>query len=296
MKEDPNICKLRDVHSEIVKHVGLVQDRTMRLVREQERDMLTAFRARLLDVQNELEKEKEKKDDGAAAWIERSRQLEVEVDKEKERADKLDRINQALGGENGRLKLQFETQEDDRAFLLRQLVAVKADNQKMRDAIKAKQLELAERQNGDAESGAPEGGVLSGDGPNVASGASLPAVAGAAPGGDSRENSRPNSRGGPGRRDADGTYRDMIRKLSKMLDMERKHIAQVQSAHAKWRENRTPLEVSLRDAVAVEAHGVQLRVAPGARGAPRPAGAAHALACVEINHWNALSSKNFKPL
>jgi hypothetical protein len=81
-----------------------------------------------------------------------------------------------------------------------------------------------------------------------------------------------------------------------MLDMERKHIAQVQSAHAKWRENRTPLEVSLRDAVAVEAHGVQLRVAPGARGAPRPAGAAHALACVEINHWNALSSKNFKPL
>jgi hypothetical protein len=268
----------------------------MRLVREQERDMLTAFRARLLDVQNELEKEKEKKDDGAAAWIERSRQLEVEVDKEKERADKLDRINQALGGENGRLKLQFETQEDDRAFLLRQLVAVKADNQKMRDAIKAKQLELAERQNGDAESGAPEGGVLSGDGPNVASGASLPAVAGANPGGDSRENSRPNSRGGPGRRDADGTYRDMIRKLSKMLDMERKHIAQVQSAHAKWRENRTPLEVSLRDAVAVEAHGVQLRVAPGARGAPRPAGAAHALACVEINHWNALSSKNFKPL
>ena len=50
--------------------------------------------------------------------------MEVEVDKEKERADKLDRINQALGGENGRLKLQFETQQDDRAFLLRQLVAV----------------------------------------------------------------------------------------------------------------------------------------------------------------------------
>ena len=57
-----------------------VQNRTARLVQEQERDLLTAFRARLLDVQAELQKEKSKKDDGAAAWIDRSRQLELEED------------------------------------------------------------------------------------------------------------------------------------------------------------------------------------------------------------------------
>ena len=247
MKVDPNICNLREMHGEIVKHVGMVQDRTVRLVQEQERDMLTAFRARLLDVQNELEKEKEKKDDGAAAWIERSRQLELEVDKEKERADKLDRINQTLGGENGRLKLQFETQEDDRAFLLRQLVAVKADNAKMRETIKAKQQELAEkRTDPDHPSNAPDGagaaqpgGVLSGDGPNVASTSSLPAVGAPTPSAGGGGTSRPSSRGTSGagrpqgRMDADGTYRDMIRKLTKMLDMERKHIAQVRDRAAK---------------------------------------------------------------
>ena len=39
--------------------------------RAQERDLLRAFRARLFDVQSELEKEKNKSDDGASAWIEK---------------------------------------------------------------------------------------------------------------------------------------------------------------------------------------------------------------------------------
>ena len=37
--------------------------------------MLRAFRARLYDVQLELERERSKKDDGAVEWIERSRSL-----------------------------------------------------------------------------------------------------------------------------------------------------------------------------------------------------------------------------
>jgi len=41
------------------------------LTRAQERDLLRAFRARLFDVQSELEKEKNKSDDGASAWIEK---------------------------------------------------------------------------------------------------------------------------------------------------------------------------------------------------------------------------------
>jgi hypothetical protein len=63
----------------ILDNVELVQERTARILQDQERDLLRAFRARLFDVQTELEKEKSKKDDGAGAWIEKSRQLESEV-------------------------------------------------------------------------------------------------------------------------------------------------------------------------------------------------------------------------
>mmetsp|Transcript_30212 Transcript_30212/g.41559 ORF Transcript_30212/g.41559 Transcript_30212/m.41559 type:complete len:302 (+) Transcript_30212:29-934(+) len=132
MKSDPKINKLKSMQSQILHNVELVQDRTARIMQEQERDLLRAFRARLFDVQTELEKEKSKKDDGAIAWIERSRQLESEVEWAKEVADRLERVNQSLLQENSRLKSQFTSQEEDRNFLIKQLVAVKKDNARLR--------------------------------------------------------------------------------------------------------------------------------------------------------------------
>lgn len=132
MKSDSKMSKLKNMHRQILNNVELVQDRTARILQEQERDLLRAFRARLFDVQTELEKEKNKKDDGAAAWIERSRQLEAEVEWAKEVADRLERVNQTLLQENNRLKSQFTSQEEDRSFLIKQLVTVKKDNAKLR--------------------------------------------------------------------------------------------------------------------------------------------------------------------
>ena len=45
-------------------------------------------------------------------------------------ADRLDRVNQGLSRENSRLKSQFKSQEDDRKFLIKQLVAMKVDTAK----------------------------------------------------------------------------------------------------------------------------------------------------------------------
>ncbi|KAL3671134.1 hypothetical protein V7S43_004316 [Phytophthora oleae] len=57
-----------------------------------------------------------------------SKQLETEVEWTKEVADRLDRSNQSLTRENQRLKTQFSTKENDREFLVKQLVTVKKDN------------------------------------------------------------------------------------------------------------------------------------------------------------------------
>ena len=137
MKTDSKMNKLKTMQHQIINNVELVQDRTARILQEQERDLLRAFRARLFDVQTELEKEKSKKDDGAGAWIERSHQLEAELDWAKEVADRLERGNQALTQENARLKTQFQSQEEDRGFLIKQLVAVKKDNARLRAEYEA---------------------------------------------------------------------------------------------------------------------------------------------------------------
>jgi chromosome segregation ATPase len=144
MKTDSKFMKLKTMQGQIVNNVELVQDRTARILQEQERDLLRAFRARLFDVQTELEKEKSKKDDGAGAWIERSRQLEAEVEWAKEVADRLERANQSLSSENTRLKAQFKTQEDDRNYLIKQLVSVKKDNARLRAEYVAVEQENAQ--------------------------------------------------------------------------------------------------------------------------------------------------------
>ena len=55
---------LREMHTKVMENIDHVQGTTSRILQEQERDLLRAFRARLFDVQTELEKEKGRLDDG----------------------------------------------------------------------------------------------------------------------------------------------------------------------------------------------------------------------------------------
>lgn len=148
MKADSKMGSLKLMQHQIVENVELVQDRTAHILQEQERDLLRAFRARLFDVQTELEKEKGKKDDGAGAWIEKCRQLEAEVEWAKEVADRLERVNQNLVAESTRVKAQFASQEEDRNHLIKQLVAVKKDNSTLRTSLSnmERDLELLEQE------------------------------------------------------------------------------------------------------------------------------------------------------
>lgn len=50
MKSDMKMNKIKAMQHQIVGNVELVQDRTSRILQEQERDLLRAFRARLYDV------------------------------------------------------------------------------------------------------------------------------------------------------------------------------------------------------------------------------------------------------
>jgi len=233
MQGDSQMQTVRAMHAQILNNVGQVQDRTARILQEQERDLLRAFRARLFDVQTELEKEKNKTDDGASAWIEKSRQLEAEVDWAKEMADRLDRVNQALAKENGRLKTQFKTQEDDREFLIRQLVAMKKDNARLRQEYEKVKT----------------GGTTGGDGdkkdePLGSSGPSLPRVPSA-----SGIHDHKNHAYGANQQEADNRYKEIIKRLKRLLEVERRNLRQVRTQFANDLQQRTELELFLKQCI-----------------------------------------------
>lgn len=132
MKSDPKICQLKAMQSQILSNVAIVQDRFSRIIQEQEKDLLKAFQARLLDVQAELESQKSKKDDGASAYIELSKAKEYDVEREKVKADQRERQNQALLQSNNRLKSQFTSREEDRNYLVMQINSARNDNARLK--------------------------------------------------------------------------------------------------------------------------------------------------------------------
>lgn len=249
---DDHMEVLRDMHTNILGNIEHVQEQTSRILAENERDLLRAFRARLFDVQTELEKEKARAEDGAAVWIEKNRQLEKELDWAKEMADRLDRHNQALTRENGRLKTQFKTQEDDRNYLIHQLVAAKKDNQRLRQELTRVKgdLETANKQIADASGG---GDFMAG---LVSGGGSTPSATGPAAMAQSRLASLKRA---PPNAQEENRYKDIIRRLKKLLEVERKNLRQVRTAFAAELQQRTELEIFLRQCIEDVKHDISRR-------------------------------------
>lgn len=229
MKEDGKMNQLKSIQGQILTNVELVQDRTARILQEQERDLLRAFRARLFDVQTELEKEKSKKEDGAGAWIERCRQLESEVEWAKEVADRLERVNQTLMQENSRLKSQFNSQEEDRNFLIKQLVAVKKDNARLRAEYTAIELDNTALQQ-QIRDGPAHGTALGQSNAHSASNSSKSAPA------------QPKS-------DSDDRYKEVNNRIRRLLADERRNLQQVRQNYAQELKSRTEMEMLLRQCV-----------------------------------------------
>ncbi len=217
----------------ILRNIEHVQEQTSRILQEQERDLLRAFRARLFDVQTELEKERARAEDGAAVWIEKNRQLEKELEWAKDMADRLDRHNQALAGENSRIKTQFKTQQDDREYLIRQLVAAKKDNVRLRQDNDRLQEENDRLVTEVEQRKADMAGMMSSGG------------MGASHAGGGLGETTPASGGG----EAEARYRDVIKRLKRLLDTERRSLRQVRAAYTADLQARSELETLLRTAV-----------------------------------------------
>eukprot|EP00752_Nemacystus_decipiens_P006207 g5600.t1 len=235
MQGNHSMESLKSMHQQILHNVEMVQDRSSKILQEQEKDLLRAFRARLFDVQTELEKEKTRKDGGDSAWIERTRRTEAELDWAKEMADRLDRVNQGLSRENVRLKSQFKSQEDDRKFLIKQLVAIKKENQSLRQEREAAESSMFEIQQKAIRAQEDMAAAMRTRPTSSSSAPNLPGLtAGAA------------RQAGA---EADARYKEIIKRLKRLLETERRNLRQVRSSYAADLQQRTELENLLRGAV-----------------------------------------------
>lgn len=77
---DKRMSKIRGMHTTIQSTIGQMQDKTSKILQNQERDLIRAFRARLHDVTEELKKERSKNENGSVHWVARCHKLKEELE------------------------------------------------------------------------------------------------------------------------------------------------------------------------------------------------------------------------
>lgn len=258
-KGDVQMSHIRTMHGEIQDTITKIQGKTSKILKAQERDLIRAFRARLADVTDELEKEQKKNHSGSVEWVQRCQKLTEELEWLKDLTEKLTAENKNYLKENRRFKRQLKTQEEDREFLIKQLVAVKKENARLRYSYEQATL------GGQA---AAAGGSGGGDNmPEINSpsrkrdpmsrtfdGGSRP---GSAASGRKRMDSAPSgqmgggmgSMGGSGGAASEERYRNMLVKLKKQLDEERKQVRLIRTHYTNEVAQRTELQNFLKKCI-----------------------------------------------
>lgn len=276
---------IREMHFEIQSTIGQIQGKTSKILQDQERDLIRAFRARLADVTEELDKERKKNESGSVEWVQRCRKLTEELEWLRDLTEKLTAENKNFLKENRRFKRQLKTQEEDREFLIKQLVAVKKENARLRYSFEEAGLnpgdvaaQQADNTGGSGNSGgdAPQSGSV----PKEDS-YKRPATA------EAKENEATTDRLFPGgatplNDNQKQRYENMIAKLKRQLDSETGRLRMVQTAYTKEVSERTALQNLLKKCIEDVRQDIAQRNAKrrqvasrggsrgGTRGAPKP--------------------------
>ncbi|CEO98486.1 hypothetical protein PBRA_006600 [Plasmodiophora brassicae] len=129
-----SIKRIRSLHTTIQDNILLLQNRTSQVLKDQERDLLRAFKTRMCDVNDELDRERRKNESGSSEWVQRCHKLTEELEWMKDMTYRLEEQNKQLAKDNKRLKSQLKTQEEDREFLIKQILVIKKDYARLRDA------------------------------------------------------------------------------------------------------------------------------------------------------------------
>lgn len=127
---------IENMHKCVVAGLDCIQSNTAKIMQDQEKDLMRAFRARLQDVSKDLEAQRTKKGEDNSELQTRHRRVVAELHEAQELAQTFDKKNQQLSAENQRLQEKLRTQQDDRQALLRELVLVRKEAARLKATAK----------------------------------------------------------------------------------------------------------------------------------------------------------------
>eukprot|EP00931_Biecheleriopsis_adriatica_P115640 TRINITY_DN91409_c0_g1_i1.p1 TRINITY_DN91409_c0_g1~~TRINITY_DN91409_c0_g1_i1.p1 ORF type:complete len:430 (+),score=144.42 TRINITY_DN91409_c0_g1_i1:125-1414(+) len=216
-----------NMHRSVVTGLECIQNNTAKILQDQEKDLMRAFRARLQEVSKDLEAQRSRKGEHSTEQQAHHRRVVAELHKTQELAQTFDKKNQQLTAENQKLQEKLRTREDDRQALLRELVLSRKENARLKaQAGSSKDAQAAE----------------------------TPSMS---------EPKEPNRRAFSQKQldqarmqqthnkqyEREVAYREAAQKLKRMVDAERRTVQALKQQQAEVMQQRTELEVLLKQSL-----------------------------------------------
>ena len=108
---------LRDKHGLIQSTIATIQHKTARILHDQERELIRAFRLRLTTLTAELEAERQRSASGSAEWVSRCKRLSEEMEWLRGLVEQLGEENKGLSKDVRRMRKAMRVQERTGSFL-----------------------------------------------------------------------------------------------------------------------------------------------------------------------------------
>lgn len=215
-----------NMHKLVVSGVECIQSNTAKILQDQERDLMRAFRARLQEVSKDLEAQRSRKGEHSSELQARHRRVVAELLQAQDLAQTFDKKNRDLMTENAKLLEKLRTREDDRQALLRELVLCRKEAARLK----------AQCREGDGASGlAPPS-----DHAPSAEQSKKPAFSQKQID-QARKQQTKNQQ-----YEREVQYREAVLRLKRMVEAERKSIRSLRQQTAETLQQRTELEALLR--------------------------------------------------
>jgi len=210
-------------HDAVVTGLQNIHGSTAKLLRDQEKDLMRAFRAKLQDVSQELDNQRNKKGDSSAELQARYRLVVTQLHASQELAQIFDKKYQQLKKEHHELTEKLKNREDDRQKLLKDLVLAKKEVARLKQELE----EGTKKQHmGRSEPAAKT--------PKKSAQKELATTAG------DREEMR------NAQFEREMRYRESLKQMKRQLEEEKKNVRTLKDSQAKFFSSRTEIEVFLR--------------------------------------------------
>jgi len=260
---------VRNMHKSVVSSLECIQNNTSKILQDQEKDLMRAFRNRLQEVSKEHEALKSRKGEHSSELQAKHRRVLGELYEAQELAQTFDKKNKTLQTENQRLQEQLRSREDDRSALLKDLVMTKKE---------VARLKLQSKEEEEAEGTATNKAAAEQAQATQKKSFSQKQVEQA------RQQQTQNKL-----YEREMSYREAITKLKRMVEAERQVARGIKQQQAALLEGRTELEVLLTQCLEdvnseIRRHQAQ---SPGLSPKGMQAGSPQAIATLSLKELNA---------